>query len=381
MRIAYFTDTYYPEINGVANTLSRLHQYLDCQGIEHIFFAPEYADEEQEQDIIRFKGFQIPFSPNSRLAVMTPYHIAIKKKILDYQPDLIHIVTEFTMGQEGLCIARETGIPVVMSYHTNIEQYLEYFHAKFLEKPVRAYFKHFHSYARLNLCPSMQTYRQLEAQGYRNLDVWTRGVDTVLYSPQKKQGTWRRQFGEDKFICLYAGRLSFEKGIDYYLEAIRRLNREGFGKDMIFAFAGDGPFRDTLEQCGIDNVVTTGFVRGEMLAQLYADADAFVFPSGTETFGNVLLEAMASGLACICTDEGGVTDFAVNGKNAIVTGYRQSDEIAEALMKLRTNPLLRERLSVGALHTAKERSWDSVMVELMHSYDRALQGAVEVHAV
>ena len=122
MRIAYFTDTYYPEINGVANTLSRLHQYLDCQGIEHIFFAPEYADEEQE----------------------------------------------------GLRIARETGIPVVMSYHTNIEQYLEYFNAKFLEKPVRAYIKHFHSYARLNLCPSMQTYRQLEAQGYRNLDVWTR---------------------------------------------------------------------------------------------------------------------------------------------------------------------------------------------------------------
>ena len=150
---------------------------------------------------------------------------------------------------------------------------------------------------------------------------------------------------------------------------------------MIFAFAGDGPFRDTLEQCGIDNVVTTGFVRGEMLAQLYADADAFVFPSGTETFGNVLLEAMASGLACICTDEGGVTDFAVNGKNAIVTGYRQSDEIAEALMKLRTNPLLRERLSMGALHTAKERSWDSVMAELMRSYDRALQGGMQSHAV
>ena len=129
MRIAYFTDTYYPEVNGVANTLSRLHEYLDRQGIEHIFFAPEYADEAVEREIFRFKGFQIPFSPNSRLAVMMPYHAIIRKKIQDYKPDLIHIVTEFTMGQEGLRIAKETGIPVVMSYHTNIEQYLEYFHA------------------------------------------------------------------------------------------------------------------------------------------------------------------------------------------------------------------------------------------------------------
>lgn len=377
MRIVYFTDTYYPEVNGVANTLNRLHQYLNLNGIEHIFFAPEYADEAAEKEIYRFKGFQIPFSPNSRLAIMMPFHAVIKKKVLEYKPDLIHIVTEFTMGQEGLRIAKETGIPVVMSYHTNIEQYLEFFHAKFLEKPIRNYFRHFHDYARLNLCPSRQTYRQLATQGYANLDIWSRGVDTSLYSPDKRCGMWRKHFGEDKFICLYVGRLSFEKGIDYYVDAIRQLNKTGAGQQIEFVFAGDGPYRETLEQYQISNIHLTGFVRGEMLARLYADADAFVFPSGTETFGNVLLEAMASGLPCVCVDEGGVTDFAKDRENAMVVPYRNAEALKEAIMNLLENKLLCKRLSLGALRTASERSWDGVMGSLLQSYKELIASVQE----
>lgn len=369
MRIVYFTDTYCPEVNGVANTLARLHEYLDRNEIEHLFFAPDYLNESEDggTEIQRFKGFQVPFAPNSRLAITLPFHAEIKRKVQEFRPDIIHIVTEFTMGQEGLRIAKETGIPVVMSYHTNIEQYLEYFHAKLLEKPVRNYFYKFHSHALLNLCPSAQTLEQLKAQNYQNLDIWSRGVDTSLYSPEKGHGKWRSLLGNDKFICLYVGRLSFEKGLDYYLEAIQALNKR-FGDDFLFVFAGDGPYREKLENCGIENVKLTGFVRGEMLAELYADANAFVFPSGTETFGNVLLEAMASGRPCVCVDEGGVTDFSVDEENALVTTYRNSEELANAIARLKTNPLLCRKLSAGGLRTAKERSWDSVMEYLMESY-------------
>lgn len=369
MRIAYFTDTYYPEINGVTNTLSRLHQYLDRNGIEHLFFAPDYEQERQEDRVLRFKGFTVPFSPNSRLAM--PFHDTIRGKVREFQPDLIHVVTEFTIGTVGMHIAKELDIPLVMSYHTNIDQYLEFFHAKFLEKPVRAYFKKFHSGALLNLCPSLQTYRQLEAQGYPGLDLWSRGVDTKLYSPVKRKGNWRKQFGADKFLCLYAGRLSFEKGLDVYLEAIRQANGV-CGKEMLFLFAGDGPYREILENCGIENVKLTGFVRGELLAELYADCDLFVFPSGTETFGNVLLEAMASGLACICTDSGGVTDFAVSGKNALQVPYRDSGALAKAILQVKENPLLARRLSDGGLQTARKRSWEGVMSGLLKSYERVL---------
>ena len=113
-----------------------------------------------------------------------------------------------------------------------------------------------------------QTYQQLKEQGYTHLDIWSRGVDTTLYSPDKGTGSWRKQFGEDKFICLYVGRLSFEKGLDIYLDAIRKWNHAGGDKNTVFLFAGDGPYREYLENCGMDNVKLTGFVRGEMLAQL-----------------------------------------------------------------------------------------------------------------
>ncbi len=224
-------------------------------------------------------------------------------KIEEFNPDLIHVVTEFTIGSAGVRVARDLGIPLVTSYHTNIEQYLEYFHAQFLEKTVRSYFKKFHSNAERTFCPSNQTYGELKKQGYSNLDVWSRGVDTTLYSPKKRTGRWRRQFGENKFLCLYAGRLSYEKGLDIYLEAIRKVN-EKYRDRIEFLFAGDRPMLSDIKQSGIPNVRTVGFVRGEMLAELYADSDLFVFPSGTETFGNVLLEAMASGCPCICTDTG-----------------------------------------------------------------------------
>lgn len=328
MKIAYFTDTYYPEINGVANTLSKLHLYLEKKGIEHIFFAPEYEYETAETtDIVRFKGIQFPFSPNSRIAVALPFHNMMKQKVLEFQPDLIHIVTEFTMGWEGLRIAQETGIPVVMSYHTNIEQYLEFFHAKLLEKPVRAYFQRFHSHAYLILCPSRQTMEQLADQNYRNLEIWTRGVDTKLYTPSKRKGNWRRQFGEEKFLCLYVGRLSFEKGLDVYLEAIRKIN-EKYGDKMCFVFAGDGPYRETLENCGIPNVILTGFVRGEMLAELYADSDA----------------------------------------------------LADAVIKIYEQPFLREKLEGGALRTAQLRSWEEVMERLLDSYEEVLHPVIRKHA-
>ena len=138
-------------------------------------------------------------------------------------------------------------------------------------------------------------------------------------------------------------------------------------------FAGDGPYREILENCGIENVKLTGFVRGQSLAQLYADSDLFVFPSGTETFGNVLLEAMASGLPCICTDEGGVTDFTEHGKNAYVVPYRDAQALAHAILVAGSFPELREKIRAGALLTARGRSWDSVMERLMQSYDEVLE--------
>ena len=326
----------------------------------------------EKRYLCRFKGVQFPFSPNSRIMIPLAHYIEIRNRLLKFQPDVIHIVTEFTIGNEGLRLAKETKLPLVMSYHTNIEQYLTYFHAKFIEKPVRAYFQHFHSFADLNLCPSRQTFLQLQKQSYHNLAIWTRGVDTKLYSPDKRLGRWRHRLGEDKFLCLYVGRLSYEKGLGDYLEAIHRINQILPNNPFLFVFAGDGPYREVIEKAGVDNICLTGFVKGEELAQLYADSDLFVFPSGTETFGNVLLEAMASGLPCICTDTGGVTDFAEDGRNACVYPYQNVQVLVDKILSLHSNMFLREKIISGAKRTVMERQWDRVMDELMESYEYVL---------
>ena len=369
MRIAYFSDTFAPEVNGVANTLSHLRDYLSGNGIDSLFFVPRYGNEPDEKDIIRYRGLPFLFSPNSRLSL--PLYEDVLKKLKAFHPDLVHITTEFTIGSTGLRAVKQLGIPAVTSFHTNIEQYLEYYNFQILDLPAKAFFRQFHSQALRTYVPSSQTMNQLKEQGYRNLEIWSRGVDTQLYSPQRRTGVWKNKLCIRNFMCLYAGRLSSEKSLDTYLNAIRIINAN-VRNQFTFVFAGDGPYRKQLEESGINNIILTGFVRGTDLAQLYADADLFVFPSGTETFGNVLLEAMASGDACIATDSGGVTDFAIDGNNACVIPYRDSVKLAEAILDLKEDSAYRAHLSANARQTALMRSWDAINGKLVQSYREIL---------
>lgn len=369
MRIAYFSDTYAPEVNGVANTLSHLRDYLSRNGIESLFFVPRYGNEPEEEGIIRYKGLPFLFSPNSRLSL--PLYEDVVEKLKAFHPDLVHITTEFTIGSTGLRAVKELGIPVVTSFHTNFEQYLEYYNFQFLDLPAKAFFRQFHSQALRTYVPSSQTMNQLKDQGYKNLEIWSRGVDTKLYSPERRTGVWKKKLNIHNFMCLYAGRLSSEKSLDTYLDAIRIINANARNQ-FTFVFAGDGPFRKQLEDSHIDNIILPGFVRGTDLAELYADADLFVFPSGTETFGNVLLEAMASADACIATDSGGVTDFAIDGNNACVVPYRDSVKLSEAILDLKEDSAYRAHLSANARETALMRSWDAINGKLTESYRNVL---------
>ena len=343
MRIAYFSDTFAPEVNGVANTLSHLRDYLSGNGIDTLFFVPRYGNEPDEKDIIRYRGLPFLFSPNSRLSL--PLYEDVLKKLKAFHPDLVHITTEFTIGSTGLRAVKQLGIPAVTSFHTNIEQYLEYYNFQILDLPAKAFFRQFHSQALRTYVPSSQTMNQLKEQGYRNLEIWSRGVDTQLYSPQRRTGVWKNKLCIRNFMCLYAGRLSSEKSLDTYLNAIRIINAN-VRDQFTFVFAGDGPYRKQLEESGINNIILTGFVRGTDLAQLYADADLFVFPSGTETF--------------------------CDGNNACVIPYRDSVKLAEAILDLKEDSAYRAHLSANARQTALMRSWDAINGKLVQSYREIL---------
>lgn len=202
MRIAFFTDTFYPQINGVSNTLYYLSRYLQARNIEHIFFAPDYGFDSAEcagLPVMRFKGFRPLIYPECRIAF-----VPLEKMtglLADFAPDVVHIVTEFGMGLTGLRAATALGIPIVMSYHTNFDQYLRFYHLTHLSQALWLYMKWFHSFAQANLCPSRDTLESMRRRGFKNLDIWSRGIDLKRFGPSRFSPELRERLGaRDKTV-------------------------------------------------------------------------------------------------------------------------------------------------------------------------------------
>ena len=318
MRIAFFTDTFLPQVNGVSNTLMQYSRYLTQRGIAHVFYTPAYKDHKADDGtypVVRFPSVPFALYPQVRLAL--PAQASLRRHLQAFQPDVVHIVTEFGMGLAGLKAARQMNLPIVMSYHTNFDQYLSHYGLTLLEEPLWQYMRWFHSFAHKTFCPSDNTLHKLTFRGIENLAVWSRGIDHTRFSPEFRSAALRRKLGaEGKLLYLYVGRISAEKGIDVYADSIRAFNKR-HKNEARFVFTGDGPFLPSLKAMNIGNAVFTGTLRGRALSEIYASCDVFVFPSDNETFGNVMLEAMASGTPGICVDAGGLKDFTAHGENAL----------------------------------------------------------------
>jgi glycosyltransferase involved in cell wall biosynthesis len=375
MRIAYFTDTYGPEVNGVSNTLSRLGAYLEEKRIRHVTFAPAYEDKETfpqrenrhsvYRNLYRFKGLKTRLSPESRLAF--PPFRKINEICDDFKPDLIHVSTELGIGFRGMRYALARRLPLVMSYHTNYGEYLRYFNLEPLKPLLESYLSWFYRFAHRILVPSRHTLEELFRRQYRNLDIWSRGIDTALFNPAFRNKALRNRIGKNRFIFLYVGRLSPEKDLDMLLYAAAGLERRFPGKTA-FVFTGDGPYTETIQKQKLPNAVLTGFKRGRELSEIYASADCFAFPSGTETFGNAALEAMASGLPVAGVARGGVTDFLFHGNNALLCPEGSREIFLENLVTLMEDTRLRLTLAENARKTALERDWNRVFDGLVNTY-------------
>ncbi|MDR3139529.1 MAG: glycosyltransferase family 1 protein [Treponema sp.] len=380
MRIAYFTDTYSPEVNGVTNTLSRLGAYLDEKGIHHTIFVPDYEYEDAlprrenrysvYRNLYRFKGLKAPFSPKSRLAF--PDFRKIDEICDGFKPDLVHVSTELGIGFRGMRYAVTRNLPLVMSYHTNYGEYLRYFNLDFFKPVLERYLAWFYRFAHRILAPSRHTLEDLFRRQYQNLGLWSRGIDTALFNPEYRNEGLRNRFGKDKLIFLYAGRLSPEKSLDMLIYAAAEIE-DRFPRKTVFVFTGDGPYAEIIRRHKLPNVVLTGFKRGRELSEIYASADCFAFPSGTETFGNAALEAMASGLPVAGVASGGVTDFLSHGNNALLCPEGCREAFLENLVTLMEDPVLRLDLAEKARKTALARDWNRVFDGLLNTYTTVIE--------
>jgi len=376
MRIAYCTDTYAPEINGVANTLSKLGAYLDGKQIHQLIIAPDYDGDYPDMDseyrkIYRFNGIISPLAPKSRLAFPAFWET---DEIMDsFEPDIIHVTTEFGIGSRGVRYAATRNIPLVTSFHTNFCQYLKYHNIDVFRPFLENYFLWFHSFSARTLVPSRHTLGELSSKGYRNLDIWSRGIDTSHFNPEYKNNELRKTLSSssDKFIFLYVGRLSAEKSLDLLIQAAAEVERLHPGK-ATFVFTGDGPYtkiiNNSIKSGSLPNIVLTGFKSGKELSEIYASADCFVFPSGTETFGNVVLEAMASRLPVVGVGSGGVTDFLSHNQNSLLCAPEDTQGFSNNLITIMEDENLCKRLGKSAYETALSRNWNTIFDGLVETY-------------
>jgi glycosyltransferase involved in cell wall biosynthesis len=366
LKIAIFTDTFIPQVNGVARTVGRLAKVLAEYNISCMVLAPDTGLEGDQEYRVNFSpGFDLPVYQECKVAI--PAYSAICREVEKFKPDVVHLVTEFSMGLCGLKYASSHNVPKVSSYHTNFPQYLSYYRMNFLTNWVWKYMRWFHNHCQINYCPSQATLKLLEKEGIANLDIWGRGIDTALFSPLKRDPFFKDLLGvQGETVLLYVGRIAPEKDLDILINAMRIINN--VRSDIHLVIAGDGPQAAFLRRDAPPNVTFTGYLYGEELARVYASCDIFVFPSTTETYGNVVLEAMASGLPVVGAFSGGVKENLVNGFNGLACRSRNIMDMVTAIIELIENGGLRKTLALQARSYTLNKSWEKVFDKLIDGY-------------
>ena len=376
MRIALFTDTYPQDVNGVARTLGMLVEHGARRGHSFALVTPRVSDDPEPNARAHRQLFGIPIPIYPDLQLARGLDGPGKRMLEDFEPDLVHIATESTVGYSGRIWARRSRVPLVTSFHTNFPAYLHSYHMGPLEPAVWRYLRWFHRDSLLTFCPSQDTLESLRGQGFHpRLRIWSRGVDTELFGPHRRSENVRARVapGADK-VLVYVGRLAGEKRVDVVLDAFS-LVRERMGPKTALVFVGDGPAAQGLKARAPEGVHFTGFLRGVQLAEAYAAADLFVFASETETFGNVCLEALASGLPAVVADKGGVKETVIPGRTGLRARPGDPAAFAEACIRLLGDDEERRRLAEGARAEAVARSWAAILDGLLSDYKEALDAA------
>ncbi|MNI12025.1 GDP-mannose-dependent alpha-mannosyltransferase [compost metagenome] len=372
MRLALFTDTFLPQTNGVARTLGQLTAHLNRRGIEHLLFTPKSAPEDSYPDPVRPVA-SIPFFlyPECRLAL--PSMSSIQSQLNAFQPDLLHMSTPFNIGLCGLRYAHRQGLPHVASYHTHFDRYLEYYRMRRIVPLYWRYMKWFHRSCGATFAPSRETAEILREQGFERLRLWSRGIDCRQYSPDKRQAaSVKERYGiAVPLVLLYVGRIAPEKDIATLLHALQLLP-ESVAAGVHLLVVGDGPLLPELRARAPRNVTFTGAKHGEELAELYASADLFVFPSSTETFGNVVLEAMASGLPVVAAGAGGSKELVMPGVTGVLFQPHDPGSLAEELCRMSSDSMLRTAMGSEGRRQALGRSWEQIFDGLIRDYEEII---------
>ncbi len=359
MRLTLITETYAPQVNGVSRTLGQLVLHMVEAGDSVQVVHPDYGETVDAAEHLTARSISLPWYKDVRLPV--PPFRSISRRIDAFGPDIVHIATEATLGLATLHHARARQYPVVSSFHTNWDHYSAHYRISFARGLVWRYLRWFHARTIETYVPSRPTITDLEARGFRDVVLWPRGVEAGLFRPDRERRESIRTslgFNPGDVVIGHVSRLAPEKNVGFLADALAIVGEAR--PSARFLFVGDGPERAGLERRMGPNARFAGYRSGDDLADHYAAADIFAFASLTETFGNVVLEAMAAGLPVVAVRAGGVSDIVRQGRTGLlVEPGDPPPKFAEGLIRLIDDIGLRRDLAEAARAYALTQSWDA----------------------
>jgi glycosyltransferase involved in cell wall biosynthesis len=370
MRIAMITETYPPEVNGVARTVKEMVEGLRARDHSIELTRPRQNGHDHpliDGNLVEVlgRGFAIPRYPQLKMGL--PAKGELKRAWTERRPDIAHIATEGPLGWSALAAARELGLKVATDFQTNFQTYSRHYGMGWLAHPVMAYLRRFHNRADCTLVPTAELAEELAAAGFRGLRVVGRGVNPQVFSPQRRSGELRARWGanDETPVAICVSRFAPEKNFPLVIRAFEAMRQ--VRPDAQLVLVGDGPMAEKLRKRNLGYLIAGRLVNGELSAH-YASADVFLFPSTSETFGNVTLEAMASGLGIVAYRYAAARQHLEHGRSALLPAPEDEQAFIADAQLLASEPQLARRLGAAARAAAESLTWERIVGD----FERAL---------
>lgn len=370
MRVAIITETFLPKVDGIVKVTCLLLDHLSKRGIDAMVIAPRYGtnDAYNNVPVHSLPSMSFPFYPEARLGFAT---LSLYRDLATFNPDVAHLFHPMMTGIPTMGMLKWMDVPTVTSFHLDYARIANQFKVGLFDlgftRPIlEELTKNVFNWADYSLAPSKLIQSQMQELGIDNVGLWRRGVDAQVFNPKFKSESMRHEISDgnvDDTLLIYVGRLSDEKQIDHIRPVLESV------PNTRLVVVGDGPARPYLEQhfAGLP-AKFMGYMSGERLSQAYASSDIFVFPSRLETFGLVVVEAMAAGLPVVASRVGGVTDVVTEGETGYTFAESDVDTLVEGVRKIAVSRDNINRMGHNARQYAETQSWDAMMDEVVEIY-------------